>query len=78
MTNKLVFKCGTQPLFVDKILIRRTHDRTQVPVQPMTAVEKAISAKSKNSHVPAKVRFQESISCLRLVWRRKITNQSAF
>jgi hypothetical protein len=42
----------------------------------MTAFEKTIPAEAKNLQSPAKVRFQEFISCLRLVWRRKITNQS--
>jgi hypothetical protein len=44
----------------------------------MTAVEKTIPAAAKNPQAPAKVRFQEFISGLRLVWKRKITNQSAF
>jgi hypothetical protein len=44
----------------------------------MTAVEKTIPGAAKNPQAPAKVRFQEFISCLRLVWKRKITNQSAF
>jgi hypothetical protein len=44
----------------------------------MTAVEKTIPAEAKNPQAPAKVRFQEFICFLRLVWRRKITNQSAF
>jgi hypothetical protein len=43
----------------------------------MTAVEKTIPAKAKNPQAPANVRFQEFISCLRLVWRRKVTNQFA-
>jgi hypothetical protein len=44
----------------------------------MTAVEKAISAKARIPQAPAKVCFQEFIGFLRLVWRRKITNRSAF
>jgi hypothetical protein len=54
------------------------HDRTKLPVQPMAGNERTIAAKSQNSQSLVNDRYQEFISCVRLVRRLEITDQSAF
>jgi hypothetical protein len=43
------------------------HDRTKLPVQPMAGSERTIAAKSQDAQSLVNERYQEFISCVRLV-----------